>query len=405
MQRPLEGYRIVDFSHVMAGPFATHFLSLLGAEVIKIEPLAGDNFRFYGKDPAYAGMSPAFIAANLGKKSITLDLKSEAGKRIARELIATADVVMENFRPGVIDKLGLGFDACKALAPNVIFCSVSGYGQTGERSNYPALDQVIQAVSGMMSLNGLPADPPLRVGFPVVDTYTGTIAALAILSALLGRERFGCGRRIDVSMLDTTMVLLTSAVTPWLVAGEVFPRTGNMGYSREPTAETFAGSDGAMISLGVTRQNHFATFVKVIGRPDLCNDPRFADGPSRNGPDHADALRAILRAEFRKRPGQEWEALLSEAGIPCGLVRDLPGACAFDELAERGTKVAMDIPGLPDRAMAVLNAGFLFDEGGPEVAPPPALGEHTDVVLAALGYDEAAREALRTAGVTGPIAK
>jgi crotonobetainyl-CoA:carnitine CoA-transferase CaiB-like acyl-CoA transferase len=189
MTKPLEGYRVADFSHVMAGPYATHLLCLLGAEVIKIESPAGDAFRAYRGDRRFDGMSPAFVAANAGKKSIALDLKDSGDHRIARSIIERSDVLIENFRPGVIGRLGFSYDEVRAFNPDIVFCSVSGYGQDGPYRDWPAIDNIVQATSGMMMLGGGEGDPPVRVGFPIVDTLTGQTAAIAILSALLRRER------------------------------------------------------------------------------------------------------------------------------------------------------------------------------------------------------------------------
>lgn len=377
----------------MAGPFATYFLCLLGAEVIKIEPEGvGDLFRNYDADPQYAGMSPAFIAANAGKKSVVLDLKSEFGLAAARKLIATADVVMENFRPGVMDRLGLGYESCRALSPNVVFCSLSGYGQTGPFRDYPAIDNVVQATAGVMSITGDAHGPPVRMGVPIVDTYTGTLAAVAMLSALLQRERFGGGQKIDVSMFDATMVMLTSAVTSFLVKGEAPNRAGNLGYSGQPTAGMFACADGKLISLGVVRQNQWFALCALIDRPDLVSDPRFASVQSRRT--NFDALSGILTGVFAMRRGEEWEAALSAGGVPCGLVRDVGEACAMIAPDDpRHLKIPMTIPGLPrSEQVHVLNAGFVFAHDGPGVStPPPRHGEHTEEVLRALGMNPAGK--------------
>ena len=198
MTKPLSGIRIADFSHVMAGPYASHLLHLMGAEVIKIEPKTGDNFRNYGADRRYDGMAPAFIAANAGKKSIALDLKDPADGAVARAIVERSDVLLENFRPGVIDRLGLGYDAVRAYNPDIVFCSVSGYGQSVPQRDWPAIDNIVQATSGMMLLSGQDGDPPIRVGFPIVDTLTGQTAANAILGALLRKAR---GERVALRCL------------------------------------------------------------------------------------------------------------------------------------------------------------------------------------------------------------
>jgi CoA:oxalate CoA-transferase len=388
MPQPLAGLRVIDFSHVMAGPFATHFLRLLGAEVIKVEPPTGDLFRNYDQDSRYEGMSPAFIAANAGKKSLVLDLKQQHDLEAARRL--SADVVVENFRPGVMDRLGLGYEAAKALRPDIIFCSVSGYGQDGPMRDYPAIDNVVQATAGVMSVSGEPDGPPVRMGIPVVDTYAGTLAAMAVLSAVVARERFGGGQRIDVAMLDAALVMLTAAVTPFLVKGEVPVRTGNTGYSAQPTAGLFRCGDGELISLGVVQQNQYLALCKTLDRGDLAQDPRFVDVRSRRA--HFQPLTAILTAVFAARPAEYWEARLSAVGVPCGVVRDVGAACNLPQLSARGLKQPVHIPGLPEgENVHVLNAGFVFDHDGPGLdAPPPRLGEHTEAILAELGLSRGA---------------
>ena len=233
MPQPLSGLRVADFSHVIAGPLATHFLRLLGAEVIKVETAVGDLMRYYGEgaDHAGRGLGVPFVGANCGKKSVVLDLKHPTGLKAARKLIASADIVVENFRPGVMQRLGLGFGDCERLNPKLIYCSVSGYGQHGPMRDYPAIDNVVQATSGMMDVSGEEGAEPLRFGVPAVDTYAATLAAMAVVAAVAGRERFGHGQYIDVAMMDASLVLLFGAAVPYLVAGREPEKLGNVGFS------------------------------------------------------------------------------------------------------------------------------------------------------------------------------
>lgn len=381
MPQPLAGVRIVDFSHIMAGPFATYFLRLLGAEVIKIESPAGDLFRDYDPDPRFHGMSPAFVAANAGKKSVVLDLKEAAGREAALALMAEADVVVENFRPGVMSRLGLGYEAARQVKDDIIYCSISGYGQEGPMRDYPAIDNVVQAVAGVMGVSGEEEGPPIRVGVPIVDTYTGTLGAMAILAAIIQRDRVGGGQFIDVAMLDSALVMLTGAASPYLIKGASPKRTGNTGFSGQPTAAMFACGDGRKISLGVVQQNQYEALCRVLDRPDLASDPRFADIGARKA--HFEVLTSELQAIFLTRPSEAWEAELSAVGAPCGVVRDVSDACELEQLRGRGLLQSVRIPGLPDReTVSVLNAGFVFAHDGPGVSePPPRLGEHTEEVL------------------------
>ena len=386
--QPLEGMRVADFTHIMAGPYATHLLRLLGAEVIKIEaPGRGDALRYYGNDRAYDGMAPAFIAVNAGKKSISLDLKHPGSLEAARRLIARSDVVVENFRPGVMARLGLGYAQARDLKPDIVYCSVSGYGQSGPLRDWPAIDNIVQATSGMMSLGGDPGDPPMRVGFPVVDTLTGQTAAFAILAALLRRLRSGQGEYIDVAMMDASLAFMASAVVPLLVTGQPMERTGNTGYSGQPTAAMFEAADGNLVSLGVVQQSQFESLARLLGKAEWLDDPRFATPDLRRA--NTSILRSLLSAVLRQRPAADWEALLSAAGVPCGMVRDVAQASALPHLEQRGLKIPLKVPGLPvSEDVAILNAGFLFDSDGPTVSdPPPTAGQHTEELLRWLELD------------------
>ena len=382
MNPPLSGIRVADFSHVMAGPYASHLLRLLGAEVIKIEsPKGGDAMRYYGMDRRFDGMSPAFIAVNSGKKSIVLDLKDDKDRSIAESIVARSDVLIENFRPGVMDRLGFGYERVCSRRGDIVYCSVSGYGQSGDLRDWPAIDNIVQATSGMMSLGGNPGDPPMRVGFPVVDTLTGQTAAFAILAALLRRDRSGKGDYIDVAMFDASLAFMTSAVVPYLVTGESLERMGNTGYSGQPTSALFEARDGRSISLGVVQQSQFVALARALNHEEWLSDSRFADPESRRENTHL--VSGALQDAFKTKDAADWEAELSTVGIPCGRVRNVGEAASLPHLADRNAKIPLTIPGLPDRdEVEIVNAGFQMSGGGPGVSePPPRLGEHTDDIL------------------------
>ncbi len=388
MSSALNGTRVVDFSHVMAGPYASHLLRLLGAEVIKIEsPGVGDAMRNYGADRSYDGMAPAFIAVNAGKKSLVLNLKHPPAVAAARRLIAGADVVLENFRPGVMARLGLDYESVRSLQPRLVYCSVSGYGQCSPRRDWPAIDNIVQATSGMMSLSGENGDGPMRVGFPVVDTLTGQTAAFAIVAALLRRERTGQGEYIDVAMFDAALAFMTSAVVPYLVTGKTLERTGNVGYSGQPTSAVFEAGDKRQISLGVVQQPQFETLARVLGCERWLTDPRFVTPDLRR--QNSQLMRAELEAVFATQPAEAWERQLSAAGVPCGMVRDVSEALSLDGLEDRGIRIPMHVPGLPGRKdVDIVNAGFKFSEDSPHVdQPPPTCNEHGEDILESLGFD------------------
>jgi crotonobetainyl-CoA:carnitine CoA-transferase CaiB-like acyl-CoA transferase len=372
MARALEGYTVVDFSHVVAGPLATHFLALNGARVIKVETPTGDLLRKYSPNREDWGMAPSFRGINIGKESVALDLKSEGGLAAARRLVAGADIVVENFRPGVMDRLGLGYEAAKALNPGIIYCSVSGFGQTGDMKDVAAIDQIVQSLSGLMRISGNEGDPAMRIGFPVVDTYTGLLAAFAIQTAVIQKERgLVESQNVDVAMLDATLVMLSSVVNPLMMAGQKHARTGNRGFSRAPTADTFACRTGE-ITVGAVEEHHVEKMLAVLGVSDLLDDPRFATRIDRLT--NADAMREKLARAFETRDAAEWERLLRDAGLSAARVMDVEEAIAMPHLAERD--LFLDIDG--DR---VLNAGFRLETGGPGAEQgAPELGAQNETI-------------------------
>lgn len=378
--RPLAGIRIVDFTHVVAGPLATHLLHLLGAEVIKIETPQGDPLRNYSLAPDERGMAPAFVGINAGKKSIVLDLKSDEGIATAQSLIRSADIVVENFRPGVMERLGFGYEALQALKPDILFCSVSGFGQDSALRDHPAIDQIVQSMSGLMNLSGLPEDGPIRIGIPIVDTFCGVMAAFAMLSALLQKERFG-GRpqRIDVAMLDATMVMMLAVVNPFLINGTGFERCGNRGFSRAPTADTFACREGEL-TIGAVQENQVRRLFEVLDLAHLSDDPRFNDRDQRMA--HDKALQAELNRAFARKTAREWGPLLAQAGVPAGEVLDFTDVFDRGWIAERDLTLSIPYQG---ETTQILNAGFQFDHGGPGTnAPAPTLNQHGDEIRQAM---------------------
>jgi CoA:oxalate CoA-transferase len=385
LAQPLEGVRVADFSHVIAGPLATQFLCLLGAVVIKVEPPGGDVLRNYTQRKELRGMAEPFIGANAGKKSIILDLKTDFGREAARRLIATADIMVENFRPGVIDRLGLGYETVREINPGLIFCSISGYGQDGPMRDYPAIDQIIQSVSGLMGLSGEPDSGPMRIGFPVVDTYSALLAAFAIQAAYIQRERDPerRGQYIDMSMLDASLVMMASVVNPLVISNIEPKRTGNRGFSLAPTADTFETAENA-ITIGAVQQYQYERLCAALGRPDLLSDPRFADPDSRMA--HDRELQAELAKTFMTKTALEWEAILSEAGVPAGAVRPVREVLKLPQLEGRNLMLEVEVPNPAISRATILNAGFRFAHDGPGVsAPPPLPGEHTDEILSELG--------------------
>lgn len=371
MTTALHGLRVIDFTHVMAGPFCTNMLSMLGAEVIKIESPDGDVFRLYGEDDALKslGMAIPFMGLNAGKRSISLDLKQARAREAVLKLIAGADIVVENFRPGTIERLGFGYDICKALRPGIIFCSISGYGQEGPMKNDPAIDNVVQATSGMMMVSGGPDDPPMRIGAPVVDTYVGTMAALSILAAAVRHARFGEGQYIDIAMMDAALVLLTGSALPVVAQDEDAPRQGNRGFSGHPTAGAFLCNDGHEISLGVVQQKQFAKFCEVAERMELLADQRFATPESRR--QNLTATVKLLDKIFLTRSSEEWEQALNAQGVPCGVIRTVREALALPQVQSRGMRIPVEVAGVPLEAFGVLGAGFIWREDGPRIDGPP----------------------------------
>lgn len=385
--QPFSGLRVIDFTRVVSGPYAALQLALLGADVVKIEsPSGGDEARQMSPDPAFAArnMAPAYMACAINKRSVALDLKNPAARDAAERLILGADVVMENFRPGVMERLGLGADAMTARKPDLVWCAISGFGQSGPRAQSAAYDARLQAMSGLMSITGQPGSGPVRAGYAVVDAATGMAAAFAVAAALLQRASTGRGQRIDVPMLDTALSHMAPTVAEWTVAGLTPALAGNQGTSGRPTANLFACRDGALM-LAANNERQYRALAAAIDAPALVEDPRFQDWDSRKR--NRAALREIVEARLTTADGADWEAALDAAGVPASRVRDIPAALADDQVAHRGLMAEFD-------GYKLVGAPFSFAWGGPEArTPPPELGQDTATVLAEAGLGPAAIKA------------
>ena len=402
MFAPLAGTKVIDLTQVLAGPYCSYQLALLGADVIKVEPLdGGDWARQGGADAelAAAGMATGFLTHNAGKRSLAIDLKSEEGLGVVRDLAAGADVFLENFRPGTAARLGLGYDDIRALNPNIVYASLSAYGQTGPMGPRPAYDHVIQAVSGIMYLTGTPETTPNKVGAPYVDYATGLNGAFAVLAALMERARTGEGQRVDVSMLDSAMLLMASHLTNAKTTGAVPQAAGNNAFSGSASSGVFETQEG-LLALAANNERQFPRLAGAIGAPELLEDTRFKDPAIRK--QNAGALRDALAAAFLRDTADNWEARLAAADVPAARVRDLGEALALDQVAVRELTSRYVLPGL-GREIHAPTLGFAANgERRRADAAPPQLGADSDGVLKDLGLSEDRIEKLRAKGVIPP---
>lgn len=377
----LDGVRVVDLSRVLAGPFATMLLGDLGAEVIKVEPPFGDETRAWG--PPFLGpFSAYYLTVNRNKRSLVLDLKTDGGRAVLLDLVRTADVLVENFKPGTMERFGLGYDVLRRHNPRLIYVAISGFGQTGPDRALPGYDFIVQAMGGMMAITGEPDGPPLKVGVAVADLAAGFYAAIGILAALIARGRTGEGQFIDVALLDAQVALLANAAMNYLVSGEEPRRYGNAHPNIVPY-QAFEAADGPMI-VAVGNERQFTALCAAVGRPEWAEDPRFRTNADRLR--NRKALVEALAAVFRTATRDVWIERLRAAGVPVGPVRTLSEVFSDPHVLQRGMRFALSHPAVG----AVPQLGNPLKLSGTPVEyrlPPPLIGEGGEEALAALGLD------------------
>lgn len=397
--RPLAGLRVVDLSQVLAGPFATYQLALLGADVLKIEkPGEGDWTRHGGPDRELSGLGMGlnYLAHNAAKKSVTLDLKAPEGLAALRRLIETADIFVENFKPGVADRLGIGFDAVKAIRPDIVYCSISAFGHDGPLSPRPAYDHVIQGMCGIMLTTGQKGDGPTKVGAPYVDYATGMNAAMAILAGVTQVQRTGRAVHLDVAMLDTALMLMASLVTQHLTAGWQPAQNGNEAWSQSPSSGAFQTAEGVLM-LAANNDRQFRKLCAAIGREDILADPRWSTPAARVT--EARSLREELVTLFMTRTAEAWEDLLDGSGVPAARVRSLDEVVAEDQFSARDLITEMTLAGYGG-PIHVPNLPFKADGANQHPsAAPSLLGADTEEVLSAAGIPPEEIARLRAAGI------
>ena len=394
MTLPLEGLRVLDLTRALAGPFCAQMLGDMGADVLKVEqPGVGDNARGWGP-PFQGGESSYFLSINRNKRSLALNLRDERGAEVLRRLVLQSDVLLENFVPGTLDRLGFSYQACRALKPNLIYCSISGFGQIGPERERAAYDQVMQGLGGIMSITGEVGGPPMRVGIAIADIMAGMFAAYAVQVALYHRERTGVGQMIDTSLLDGQLAMLTYQAGRYFATGEAPPSSGNQHPTIVPYG-VYRASD-AYFNLAVGTEDLWRRFCAALELEPLRADPRFATNRDRLA--HRDQLNALLEPLFAAHTIDQIQVLMDQASVPCGAVRDLHGVFTDPQVAALGLIESLDHP--TAGAIKVVGPPYRLSETPPSVRlPPPLLGQHTDEVLRELAYDEAAIGALREARI------
>ena len=380
---PLKGIRVLDLTNVLAGPFCCHQLAHLGAEVIKVEmPKGGDLARQLGADPELSakGMGVSFLAQNAGKKSVTANLKTEKGREVLLRLVKSADVLVENYRPGVMDRLGVGYEVLQRENPELIYCAISGFGQTGPWTHRPAYDQIVQGASGVMAITGDAESAPLRVGFPVADSVGGLTAALAISAALNSSNR---GAFIDVSMLESLIATMGWAVSNWMIAGQKPTANGNENLTSAPSG-TFRAKD-APLNIAANKDEQWEILARHIGRADLIAKAEYLTREDRKR--NRLALRREIEKALAAKSAEDWAEELNALGVPAGAVLDLTEVLDHEVIRSRGMIADFEEVEGVGRPISVLRTGIKINGEVPKVdAPPPRLGADSDEILLSLGY-------------------
>lgn len=390
---PLAGVRVLDLGRHLAGPTCAMLLGDLGADVIKVEkPGVGEDGRTAGP-PFFEGISAFFLSANRNKRSLTLDIKRPAGQEVFRRLAATADVVVENFRPGVMDALGIGYAAISATNPRVIYCSISGFGAGGPFADRPGLDQIIQGFSGFMSVTGFEGGDPIRAGIPIADLLTGLYGAYGVLAALQARERSGRGQIVTTSLLEAMVGTMGFQAVRYLNGGGVPPPAGNHHPINAPYG-VFRARDG-YLTLGATGEKRWPLLCRLLEAEEWLQDPRFQTNGGRH--EHRLELAELIEAKLQARTIEEWEQFFNAAGIPAGPVYAMDGALDHPQVRDREMVVTRPHPVLG--SVSLLGLPVKFSEAPGEVRIPPDLGEQTDEILREIGLVENERCRLRDEGI------
>jgi len=392
MAKPFHGIKILDFTRLLAGPFGSYQCALLGADVIKVEPFDGDTTRvsMIDKESPRTKMSPSYMAVNSNKRSITVDFRSPAAIAALKRMVAQVDVVWENFRPGVMENMGLGYETLSRINPRLIYCAISGFGHTGPEKNQAAFDGKIQAMSGIMSLTGEESNGPMRAGFALCDVISGITSAFAVSSALFQRTHTGKGQFVDVAMLDAALNFLSIEVTEHTVAGQIHRQRGNMTISRRVTGNRFATGQGAIVLAALT-EKQFSNLLTVVGRADALADPRFKDWHTRA--EHEVALRKIIEDAMSSASAKVWEERLTEADVPCSRIFAVEEVVRHPQLKSREILQSVKTA---EGERTLVGLGFKLAHGTGSIERAPArLGEHTDEVLREFGFTEAEIKRLR----------